>query len=154
MAHYRFDILCSRCLYNRWYVSIVRSQRLAHSILPTSNSQTLFVGYGDLSPSSDLSRIFTVCFALYGIVILGIFLGVLGDFILDQHEENMKARIENVRVKVMEQFGAENSSKPPEVRTVYKDAFDVVVAMTPLILVVVALGCPIGILEGWDGFMK
>jgi len=36
------------------------------------------VGYGDLSPSTDTARLVTIAFALLGIVILGIFLGIVG----------------------------------------------------------------------------
>lgn len=36
------------------------------------------VGYGDLQPTTQSGQLFTIIFALYGVVILGIFIGVVG----------------------------------------------------------------------------
>jgi hypothetical protein len=36
------------------------------------------IGFGDLAPSNSLSRVYTICLASYGVILLGIFLGILG----------------------------------------------------------------------------
>lgn len=53
-------------------------------------SVTIFttVGYGDMSPaSSTAGMLFTMFFALYGIIILGIFLGILADMAVARQEK-------------------------------------------------------------------
>jgi Ion channel len=38
-------------------------------------------GYGDLEPTTTAGQLFTVCFAIYGVIILGVFIGIFGNFI-------------------------------------------------------------------------
>ena len=107
-----------------------------------------------MSPSNDASRVFVILFALYGIVILGIFLGIVGEVILERHDENMKKRLSNARVKVMEQFGEDNNAQPPKERSFLRDILDICLAEAPIILLLVCLGAPVAYLEkGWDPIM-
>lgn len=98
-----------------------------------------------------MSRVLVLVFAFYGIVILGIFLGLAGDAMLEHHESNAKEKMSNARLKVMEQFGAEDSSAlPAKERSFLGELGDVCRAEAPIILCLVALGSPIAYLEGWD----
>lgn len=35
-------------------------------------------GHGDLAPTTTGGQLFTICFAVYGVIILGVFIGVAG----------------------------------------------------------------------------
>ena len=45
-------------------------------------------GYGDLEPSTTAGQVFTIFFAIYGVIILGVFIGIVGSFISD-HQRNV-----------------------------------------------------------------
>jgi hypothetical protein len=89
-------------------------------------------------------------FALYGIIILGIFLGGIGEFILERHEENMKKRLSNVRGRILQHFEKDDNKLPPVDRSLTKEIMDILLAEAPVILVIVVLGAPIAMLENWD----
>ena len=42
-------------------------------------------GYGDLEPTTIAGQIFTIFFAVYGIIILGVFIGIVGNF-MSEHQ--------------------------------------------------------------------
>lgn len=86
---------------------------------------------------------------MYGIVILGIFLGIVGEFILESNDDKMKKRIANARLKVMEQFGEDDTATPSEARTILSDVLAVVLAEAPVVLILAVLGAPIVYVEGW-----
>lgn len=95
--------------------------------------------------------------AIYGIIILGIFLGVVGEFILAQNDKNRKERLSNAQVKVMEQFGKEDTSSPPKEKSLWQEIISIATAEAPIILILGLLGAPIVYLEGWDvtmGYVK
>lgn len=110
-------------------------------------------GYGDLAPTSDASRVFVICFALYGIIILGIFLGIVGEFIIERHEENVKRRTSKAQTMLMEKFADDEGSTTPEQRSFFQDLMYICIAEAPIILILVVLGTPIVYLEGWDAIM-
>ena len=56
-------------VFEQW--SVIDSLYFAVSTFTT-------VGYGDLEPQSQSSQLFTIFFAVYGVIILGIFIGVVG----------------------------------------------------------------------------
>merc|ERR1712238_421782 len=96
-------VVCFSFVFEKW--SIVESLYFAVVVFTT-------VGYGDLSPSNNTSRFAVMVFAFYGIVILGIFLGLVGDFILERYESRTKDKVSNAQLKVMEQFSAEDGALP------------------------------------------
>jgi Ion channel len=110
----------------------------------------MMTGYGDLSPSSSASRAFTVCFALYGIIILGIFLGVVGEFIIQRHEETMRKRLSNARIRILQNLGTDDTTIPPQQRSLMKLIMGILLAETPVLVGLVMLGAPIILLENWD----
>lgn len=91
-----------------------------------------------------------MCFALYGIIILGIFLGVVGEYIIERNEANMKKRLSNARLRVLQQFGNDDTALPPEERSWTNKVMAIIWAETPVVLLLIILGTPIVILEDWD----
>jgi hypothetical protein len=112
-----------------------------------------FQGYGDLSPSTNPSRLFTIFFALYGIVILGIFLGIVGEYIIDQHHESMAIRLANARKRILEQFSDEDNAANLEARSFLADVVAISLAMAPIIFVLAVIAAPIVYIEEWDIIM-
>ena len=96
---------------------------------------------------------YTIALAFYGIVILGIFLGIVGEYIIEAQLESMERRMANTRVKVMEQFSPQNSSTGPVTRSFGRDLVVIFVKEIPIILVLAAIATPIIYNEGWDAIM-
>lgn len=65
------------------------------------------VGYGDVSPSTDAGRLFTVFFAIFGIFILGFFLGLLGERVVEMETQAYAAMREKARNELKKAFGME-----------------------------------------------
>ena len=65
------------------------------------------VGYGDISAdSTNAGMMFTIFFALYGIIILGIFLGILGNMAVERQErlnEEVKKRASDAYLNTLSQ---------------------------------------------------
>eukprot|EP00978_Attheya_sp_CCMP212_P023386 scaffold71562_cov60-Attheya_sp.AAC.2 len=68
------------------------------------------IGYGDMSPSTQASQLFTIFFALYGIVILGLFLGIMGEVLVEAQQGAVKAVRERAQKRMMEMFSHENDA--------------------------------------------
>ncbi|CAJ1951882.1 unnamed protein product [Cylindrotheca closterium] len=47
-------------------------------------------GYGDLEPSTPIGQVFTIFFAIYGVIILGVFIAIFGSFISEYQTKAMK----------------------------------------------------------------
>lgn len=62
------------------------------------------VGYGDLTPGSEQGEIFTMFFAMYGIIIIGLFLGVMGDMFIESTQKRRNDTIADVRQKYLQTF--------------------------------------------------
>jgi potassium channel subfamily K len=69
------------------------------------------IGYGDMSPSTQASQLFTIFFALYGIVILGLFLGIIGEVLVEAQQGAVKAVRERAQKRMMEMFSHENDAR-------------------------------------------
>jgi len=129
-------------VFENW--SIIDSIYFAVTVFTT-------VGYGDLTPSDDASRLFTVLFAFGGVVILGLFLGIVGSRMFEIHEARVEERLQNVRVKVLEQFSTQDTSKPPTARTFLTDVISIITILSPMLLVLAIIASPIAYLEKeWD----
>jgi hypothetical protein len=112
-----------------------------------------FQGYGDLSPSTNPSRLFTIFFAFYGIIVLGFFLGIVGEYIIDQNQENVEIRLANARKRILEQFSEDDNAVDPEARSYLGNVLAISIAMAPITLVLFVLAAPIIYIEGWDIIM-
>lgn len=151
---------------------IVDSMYFAVSVFTT-------VGYGDLAPTSDISRLFTIAFASCGIIILGIFLGIIGTRLFELREQRVSVKLQGVKNQVMTQFGTkhkidetgavevsfvDDNDKKKEAKkadckkeedklTFAKEVWQIIKIEIPMILVLVMLSSPVVYLEGWDVIM-
>eukprot|EP00536_Pseudo-nitzschia_multiseries_P000123 jgi/Psemu1/177967/e_gw1.3.68.1 len=121
------------------------------------------VGYGDLSPaSSNAGMIFTLFFAFYGITILGIFLGILGDMYLERQQVFVEAALKQTRAAYLAQIaedlkkpdGADEDDAPEE-----SEESDQFISLAVLsfvkeqmgnIIILTIILVPIVVLEGWS----
>jgi hypothetical protein len=107
-----------------------------------------------LSPSTDASRLFTVAFASSGIIILGVFLGIIGTRIFEVREDRASEKLKFAQKRVMEQFSSQNqSSEPPSKRTFWDDVWAIFKIEAPIVLFLILLAIPVVLLEGWDATM-
>jgi hypothetical protein len=77
------------------------------------------VGYGDITPSSEASKLFTCVFALVGVSCLGLALGNLGANLMSAEENALLQREETARYEAMTLFEDRSS---PVLDTVGEDA--------------------------------
>ncbi|CAJ1954484.1 unnamed protein product [Cylindrotheca closterium] len=146
-------------IFEEW--SILDSMYFAVTVFTT-------VGYGDLAPSSDVSRLFTIAFASSGIVILGLFLGIIGTRLFELREEQVAIKLQGVKTKVMQQFDTVRQESESEKGLVVKksvhgpvagkptfaqDVWAIIKIEIPLILGLIMLSSPVVYLEGWDAVM-
>ena len=159
-------------VFENW--SILDSTYFAVTVFTT-------VGYGDLAPSTDASRLFTIVFASFGIIILGVFLGIIGARLYELREERVHVKLQGVQHRVMTQFGTEhhvnetgavevvvmdNAAMQKEARqeeemkkkeekkgSFARDVWEIIKIESPLILVLFMLSSPVVYLEGWDFVM-
>lgn len=63
-----------------------------YSILTTLHSLgfSTTCGYGDLEPESEAGKLFTILFAIYGVIILGVFIAIFGSFISETQNKAMR----------------------------------------------------------------
>jgi len=115
------------------------------------------VGYGDISPdSSDAGMIFTIFYALYGIVILGIFLGILGDMAVERQQNLKQASLERTRKEYLtNMIAAESHHEIEEVteeadKPFFLSIYQIVKEQIRNVIVLIILGIPIIILEKWS----
>mmetsp|Transcript_1590 Transcript_1590/g.2852 ORF Transcript_1590/g.2852 Transcript_1590/m.2852 type:complete len:410 (+) Transcript_1590:127-1356(+) len=144
-------------LFEKW--SIVDSIYFATTTFTTT-------GFGDKVPSTDAGRLFTTVFALYGIIMLGIFVGIVGYAIgKAQYKEIKKLKAESRQSVLHRMFPQHAESmrllrgESPEDRaalvlegnkSVLEDVKEVSTKAFPLLLAVVILACILGALEGWS----
>jgi hypothetical protein len=108
-------------------------------------------GYGDLSPKTDAGKLCTIFIALYGIIILGGFLSIIGEYIIEAHDANILRRLANARKKVLGQFSVEDTAvERPRENTFLDDVWDITRAECPIIGIMILLVIPIGWVEGWS----
>jgi len=134
-------------------LTIIESVYFSMTLLTT-------VGYGDISPdSSNAGMIFTIFFALYGIIILGIFLGILGDMLVERQEikkeEVMKLASDayldtmlDKRPKAIDDELAKDSE-----HSFMYDVYKIAREQRVNIMVLFILAIPVIVLEKW-GFVK
>lgn len=144
-------------LFEKW--SIVDSIYFATTTFTTT-------GFGDKVPSTDAGRLFTTVFALYGIIMLGIFVGIVGYALgKAQYKEIKKLKAESRQSVLHRMFPRHAESmrllrgESPEDRaalilegnkSVLEDVKKVSTKAFPLLLAVVILACILGALEGWS----
>eukprot|EP00542_Grammatophora_oceanica_P022274 CAMPEP_0194041164 /NCGR_PEP_ID=MMETSP0009_2-20130614/13053_1 /TAXON_ID=210454 /ORGANISM="Grammatophora oceanica, Strain CCMP 410" /LENGTH=388 /DNA_ID=CAMNT_0038684543 /DNA_START=172 /DNA_END=1338 /DNA_ORIENTATION=+ len=129
------------------------------------------VGYGDLFPTTDGGRIFNIFFALYGIVILGLFIGLLGESVVErcnQVQSNFEAKARKQTIKM---FGVSRSGELKSIQegdedeedddeddrdldreeeSVLQFVWNTVVLELPIVMIILLLAVGIGSHEGWS----
>lgn len=114
------------------------------------------VGYGDITPTSDASRMFCIIYAFIGITSLGMVLGIVAQEILARQEDALKAASENAGSKILDVFGSldESDDEETQVNKVKPSAFSFVIneliGNIPIILLIMALAGFLGSTEGWS----
>lgn len=119
------------------------------------------VGYGDLHPTTAWAQLFTIFYAIYGIVVLGIFLGILADMILERQQEKKDDRMAEARRKYLNKFEQrlEGEATFSEHGTTswlssnsdfLRHTWIVLRRQALSIVILVLLAVPVIILEQWD----
>lgn len=135
-------------------------------------------GYGDKEPTTIAGQLFTIVFAIYGVIILGVFIGIVGNFLSEHQREATLTSQEEYGDQVLESLfagieeetmanknGSQTTHTNHRHRYTYKEARDdflgdqisladdiwFVVRNEAKPIGLVALGGLIlGIREGWD----
>jgi len=112
------------------------------------------VGYGDISPeATNAGMIFTMFFALYGIIILGIFLGILGDMAVERQERLQEEVMKTASSAYLDTMLADHShvhtdeSKEEDENSFISDIFHIVNEQRTNIAVLIVLAIPVMLIE-------
>jgi hypothetical protein len=150
VVYYTVAVVSFSWLVQKW--PIIDSLYFATTIFTT-------IGFGDLHPTSNSGQCLTIVLAMYGIVILGIFIGILGEVIVDSHNKAIKKQSEKLRAEVTDVLSREGMSEVDEDLTVEEagkekplisEVFSIMMLEAPLVLVVIVLALIIGRVEGWS----
>lgn len=120
------------------------------------------IGYGDLSPTTQGGQLFTIFFALYGISILGVFLGIIGERIVEAQEAAVTSARDRGRKDVMVMFKEGDHDDHKELedqmveveekkeRSIWADMWELVVKEAPIVILISVLAIVLGHFEGWS----
>ncbi len=115
------------------------------------------VGYGDLSPDASVAGMaFTIVYSLYGIIILGIFLGILGDMAVERQQKlkneftkNASSRYLNAIVSNPSHVSDDDPTEDADQSFIY-DILAILKRQWIGILILLVLAMPVFILEKWS----
>jgi Ion channel len=125
----------------------------------------LTIGYGDLAPATAPSRLYVIFLALYGIVILGIFVGVAGELVVNFYNQQTQERRQIVSSKVMQGIKVPTITDQDETlqqgdssyravdnkeQPLWRDIWKIIALETPVILILIAVSLVIGHYEKWS----
>lgn len=147
-------------IFEQW--SVIDSLYFAVSTFTT-------VGYGDLEPQSQSSQLFTIFFAVYGVIILGIFIGVVGHSISEGRAATTRRWKRNQKRRLLHHLFPDY--RPPSLYppsegdpliqqarrhswwsdnvSLLDDVWNVCKVEAPEILLVMLLALILGLREGW-----
>ncbi|GKY92324.1 hypothetical protein MPSEU_000203500 [Mayamaea pseudoterrestris] len=115
------------------------------------------IGFGDVEINNAAGRVYLIFLATYGIVILGIFLGVLGDIIVESQSTISVERKRKLQRLILGTIGSREGHRGAHVHPPFeppvpliKDIASVAVMEAPIVLFVVFLGIMVGWHEGWS----
>ena len=114
--------------------------------------------YGDLSPSTTPGKVFAIVFSLFGVAIVGVALGIVGEMVVKAQEEaasklkeegkkRMMAMIKNRREKAKDSDAIRPNNE--QEKTLWDDVFGLIKADGALLVLIVLCDIGIGHLEGW-----
>jgi Ion channel len=118
------------------------------------------VGYGDIYPTSAGGQIFTMLLATYGVVILGIFIGIVGEMAVDLNAQKKRSRQKVIASKLLHSIenqgttngiGTETDSSQPDEsqRRLLGNIWHIILMELPIVSVLVVVALVIGRVEGW-----
>lgn len=124
------------------------------------------VGYGGLVPTSDGSKIFTSFFVFFGIIILGVALGIIGDRLVQAQESAVDAVKSSAESRVLDMFSEDTSPEQSERRAsvsaasvieeveaerpLWKDFCLFFCKEGPILIFILLLSIVMGHQEGWS----
>ena len=118
-------------------------------------------GYGDLQPTTAVGQIFTIAFAVFGVIVLGIFIGIFGHAISEGQAHTLR-KLKTGRQRKLIKLLFQSTRKVEAARAIRKegifqdhgslleDIIHVIRAEMPSILLVIFLAFVLGIREGWS----
>lgn len=111
------------------------------------------IGYGDLFPTTDPGRLFTVFFSLYGIGILGTFLGIIGKAVLEKEHNEMENMQRRHTKRIMGMFSSSNiqwgnEDEREKEKTPFEEFLQVVLLESPVVALLLLLHILLGFSEG------
>lgn len=117
-------------------------------------------GYGDLSPSTVGGQIFTIFFAIYGITILGAFLGLAGQVIIERNNVAIELARKEVQASILKTFATSGNDDDSdeasthdtlnEDKSLMKEIFDLLVSGIPVVALLLGLAITIARAESWN----
>jgi potassium channel subfamily K len=130
-----------------------------HSIVDALYMATVIfttIGYGDTAPDHSAARVYMIFLATYGVIILGIVLGILGDIIVEGQNVNTRARRRKLQQYFLGSMGRFNNANPDSFTefsgtkaSLSSEIVSTFLLEAPVVLIVFALGVMIGFHEGW-----
>jgi potassium channel subfamily K len=139
-------------VFEKW--TIIDSMYFAVSTFTTC-------GYGNLTPTTTAGQIFTIFFAIYGVIILGVFIGIVGHSISQAQTRALKKLKKERQEEILETLFTEDERDRKESDELIREGLlsdhaslmdnikEVVGAELPAILLVSAAALVLGIREGW-----
>jgi hypothetical protein len=111
------------------------------------------IGYGDLVPKDDAGRLFTTFFAIYGIFILGFFVSLIGEKLVEMHNQALQGAQDRLSSRVTGLFdakeettavssGGEKRLAPVILKTLLLQA--------PLLAIILFAALLLGHYQGWS----
>jgi Ion channel len=149
-AYYLTAVLGYHLLFDD--ITLVDSLYFATSLFTT-------VGYGDIYPTSAGGQIFTMLLATYGVVILGIFIGIVGEMAVDLNARKKRSRQKIMTSKLLHSIenqgtnggGTDNDSSQPHEseQRLLASIRHIILLELPIVSVLVVVALGIGRVEGW-----
>jgi potassium channel subfamily K len=118
-------------------------------------------GYGNLTPTTPAGQVFTIFFAIYGVIILGVFIGVVGHSISEAQTRALKKLKKGRQEEILETLFTEDERDRKECDELIREGllYDhaslmddikrVLVAELPAILLVAVAALVLGYREHW-----
>jgi potassium channel subfamily K len=112
------------------------------------------IGYGDIAPSNDTTRLFLIWFAMYGVAILGIFLGIVGHTLAEMQQravERLQAASTKMTLKAISTDVPVTEMMPAtKHKSLAQDVLDLICLESPIVIIVLVVALSMGYVEGWS----
>lgn len=154
-AYYLAAVLGYHLLFDD--ISLVDSLYFATSLFTT-------VGYGDIYPTSPGGQVFTMLLATYGVVILGIFIGIVGEMVVDLNAKKKQSQQKIMASKLLHSIenqgrnGAdtETGSSPQQESEsgLLASVRHIILLELPIVSILVIVAVAIGRVEGWTALQS